>query len=145
MPQFDSNITWNIYCASIGSEILKFARTISDMNTFVTLSNRLLKMMQKQESKYRSITSMLNKVFGKHFTVFNVFTDITANFIKPFSLPWIKTIYIHVCLLQNLFLLFVFPAYNLVLFIFLVLLFIHLLIYTYVIMCNSTLCCLDNM
>ena len=33
--------------ASIGSQILRLIRTTSDRNTFVTLSNRLLKGMQK--------------------------------------------------------------------------------------------------
>ena len=47
IPHLDSNIPLNIYYASIGSEILKFARTASDSKTFATLSNRLLKRMQK--------------------------------------------------------------------------------------------------
>ena len=101
MPHLDNNIPSNIYYASIGFEILRFTWTTSDINTFVTLSNRILKRKQKQVSKYRSIKYMLNKIFGKHFTV-------STNFIKFFPLPWIRTIHIHVCLLHILFLLFVF-------------------------------------
>ena len=32
MAYLDSNIPWNIYYTSIGSEILRFARTASDSN-----------------------------------------------------------------------------------------------------------------
>ena len=87
--------------------MLRFARTPLDINTFVTLFNCLLKGSQKQRSKYRSIISMLNKIFSKHFTVFNVFVDITANIIKLFSLPWIRTIHTHIFLLHSLLILFV--------------------------------------
>ena len=59
--------------------------------------------MKKEGSKH----VMLNKIFGKHFTVFNVFAHTTANFIKLFPLPSIRTIHIHTCLLHSLFLLFV--------------------------------------
>ena len=109
MPHLDNNIPSNIYNASMGSEILKFPVTTSDINTFVTLSLRFIKRIQKQRSKHRSILSMLNKIFGKP-TLFNVFgdTDTAANFIKLFLLPWIKTIHVHVCLLHSLFVLFIF-------------------------------------
>ena len=40
--------------------------------------------MQKQKNKQRSRTYMLNKIFDKHSTVFNVFADTAANFIKLF-------------------------------------------------------------
>ena len=60
MSCLDSNIPSNVYYASIGSEILRFARTTSDENIFVTLSNPVLKRMHKQGSKYRSIIYMLN-------------------------------------------------------------------------------------
>ena len=49
---------------------------------------------------------MVNKIFGKHFKVFSVFVDTTANFIKLFSLRWIRTAHIHVFLLRSLFVLF---------------------------------------
>ena len=108
MPHLDSNIPSNIYYASIGFKVLRFDRNSSDINTFLTLSNCLWKRMQKQGSKHRSIIYMLSKIFGKNFTVFNVFADRAANFIQSFSLPWIRTIHIHVCLLHNRFVLFVY-------------------------------------
>ena len=63
---------------STGSEIVRFARATSDIINFVTLFNHLLRML-KQGSKYRSIISMMNKIFGKHFTVFNVFAGRAVN------------------------------------------------------------------
>ena len=103
MSQLDSNTPWNIYYLIIDYEN---SRTTSDINDFVKLFNCLLKRMQKQGSKNRSIIPMLNKTFVKHFNVFKVSRDASANFIKLFSLPWIITIRIHVCLLYSLFLLF---------------------------------------
>ena len=102
----DSNIPSNIYYQSIGSEILRFGRTTLEINTFVTLSICLLKRMQKQRRKHRSMVSMLNKIFSQHFTVFKVLVDKKANVIKVFSLPWIKIIHIYICSLHSLFLLF---------------------------------------
>ena len=83
MSHLDSYIPLNIYYTSISSEIVGFVRTTSEINAFVTLSNGLLKKMQKQGSKHRSIISMLKKIFGKHF-VFNTFADKKTNFIKRF-------------------------------------------------------------
>ena len=60
--------------------------------------------MKKQRSKHRSIISMLNKIFGNHFTAFDILADAATNYIKFFSLPWINAINIHVCLLHSLFL-----------------------------------------
>ena len=49
----------------------------------------------------------MNKIFSKHITVFKVFADTVPNkFIKLFSLPWIRTMHIRVCLLYSLFQLF---------------------------------------
>ena len=48
MPHLDSNIPSNICYVSIGSEILRFARTTSDINTLLKLANQLLKRMQKK-------------------------------------------------------------------------------------------------
>ena len=47
MSHLDNNIPSNIYYASIRSENIRFARTTFDINSFLTLSNRLLKRMQK--------------------------------------------------------------------------------------------------
>ena len=41
MPHFDSNTPSNVYHASIASEILRFAVTTFDSNTFITLANQL--------------------------------------------------------------------------------------------------------
>ena len=68
MPHLGRNIP------SIGSEIVRFASTTSDIYTFSTLSNRLLKRIQKQGSK----------IFDRHFTLFNVFADTAATLIKIF-------------------------------------------------------------
>ena len=62
------NIPSDIYYSGIGSKILSFVRTTSYINSFVTISSFLLKEMQKQGSKYRFIISVLNKVFGRHYT-----------------------------------------------------------------------------
>ena len=53
----------------------------------------------------RSLISMLNKIFGKHLTVFDVFADTAAKFIKFVSLPSVKTIQTHFSLLSRLLLL----------------------------------------
>ena len=53
--------------------MLWLARTTLDKNTFVTLTNRLLKRMHKRGNNHRSIISMLNKMFGKHFTIYCFF------------------------------------------------------------------------
>ena len=54
--------------------------------------------MQKQGSKHRFITSILKKIFGKHFSVFNIFTYTADNIIKPFSLHWVGQIHRIFCL-----------------------------------------------
>ena len=59
----------------------------------------------------RSLICMLNKIFGKHWTVFDVFADTAAKFIKFVSLPWVRTIQIHFPLLSRLLLLLVLFAY----------------------------------
>ena len=104
-PHLDCNSPSNIYYASISSKIFRFARTTLNINTSVTPSNHILTRMQKQGSKHRSIIFMLKKIFGKHFTVLNAFADAAANFIKLFSLHWIRDIHIQTCLCDSLFLL----------------------------------------
>ena len=59
MAQLDSNTPSNICYAFIGFEILIFARSSS-----------------------WSIILKLNKIFGKHFTVFNAFTETESKFNK---------------------------------------------------------------
>ena len=47
MPHLDSNFPSNIYYTSTFSEFLRFTRITLNMNTFVGLSNRLLKRIHK--------------------------------------------------------------------------------------------------
>ena len=44
---------------------IRFARNTLDMDTFATLSNFLLKRMQKQGRKHSFTISILHKIFGK--------------------------------------------------------------------------------
>ena len=53
----------NICYAHIGSEILRFARTTSDINTLPKLANQLLKRMQKQSSIVYCLLFNLNFLF----------------------------------------------------------------------------------
>ena len=105
LPHFDSNIPSNIYYASIRSETLGFCQNYFK-HIFATLCDCFLKRMQKQGRKKRSTIYMLNKVLHKNFAVFKVFADIAESFIKFFSLPWIRTLHMHGCLLHSLLLLF---------------------------------------
>ena len=50
--------------------------------------------MQKQGSKYRSITSMLNKIFEKHSLSSKFFSDTATNFLKV-SHPLELKVYIY--------------------------------------------------
>ena len=43
MPHLESNIPPNIYYASIGSEILRFVRTNSESNNFITIESTFQK------------------------------------------------------------------------------------------------------
>ena len=55
---------------------------MSNINIFATLSNLLWRKIQNQGSKHRSVISMLNNIFRKHFSIFNIFAHTAANFIK---------------------------------------------------------------
>ena len=59
MPHLDSNILSNIYYASLASQILRFDRNTSGSNTFITLVNQLLKIIQIQDNKQRFMITML--------------------------------------------------------------------------------------
>ena len=118
MPYLDSNIPSSIYHAFIGSKSLGVAKTTSKINTFIALSVffifihfiiiHLSKRIQKEGSKHRFIRSILNKIFCKNFTIFNGFADTAAKFVKLYLLSWIRTINIHICFLQSLFLFIIF-------------------------------------
>ena len=73
------------FYSSIGSGILRFARSNLGIISFVGVSNRRNKGVQG--SKHRSVISMLNKIFGKHVTIFKDLIDTTEKFIKLFLLP----------------------------------------------------------
>ena len=113
------------FYSSIGSGILRFARSNLGITCFVEFSNQRNKGVQG--SKHRSVISMLNKIFGKHVTVFKDLIDTTEKFIKLFLLPWIRTMQLCVGLLHDLLLFFAFLlVYLLVcLFIYLCCLFIY--------------------
>ena len=59
MPHLDSNILSNFYYASLASQILRFDRNTSGSNTFITLVNQLLKIIQIQDNKQRFMITML--------------------------------------------------------------------------------------
>ena len=91
------------FYSSIGSGILRFARSNLGITCFVEVSNRRNKGVQG--SKHGSVISMLNKIFGKHVTVFKDLIDTTEKFIKLFLLPRIRTMQLCVGLLHDLLLL----------------------------------------
>ena len=74
------------FYASISSEILRIARTTSELINMVTRVNLLLIRMKKQGSEYTRIILLLKKVFGKPFKVFHKFANTADEFIKLFSL-----------------------------------------------------------
>ena len=76
MPYLDSNIASKIYHASIGSEVLCLARTAMDLNIIVTNPNLLLRM-KKHCGEFTRIISLLKKIFGRTFKVFDKFADTT--------------------------------------------------------------------
>jgi len=86
MPFLDSNIPSKIFYASVGSEILRIARTTSNLHDLVTRVNALLTRMAKQGSKHKQIASLINKLFGRHFNVFKKFADTANQFIRLLNL-----------------------------------------------------------
>ena len=62
---YDSNIPFQIFYASIGSEFLCFTRPLTDLINMVTHVNLLLIQMERQGTECTSITSSLKKIFGK--------------------------------------------------------------------------------
>ena len=69
VPYLDSNISSNVYDASIGSEILHIARKATDLVNLVTRVNLLLIQRKKQDSECTRINPLLKKMFGKHFII----------------------------------------------------------------------------
>ena len=72
MTDSESNITSKIFYASAGSDILRFARTTTDLINIATSVNLLLIEVKKQGGKCVRIISLLKKSFGntlKHFII----------------------------------------------------------------------------
>ena len=79
-------VSSNIYNAFIVPEILRFSRTTSHSNAFITLSNQPLEIMQKHTSKQTHHIHVEEILFGKHLNVFNVFGDTAYKSMKLFLL-----------------------------------------------------------
>ena len=69
MPICNSIIPSKIFYSSIGSEILRLARSTSDRVTLKILVNELLGRVSKQGKQKRDIIILLNEIFGRHFGV----------------------------------------------------------------------------
>ena len=63
MSYLDSNIPSKIFCASISSEVLRIARTTTDLNNMIKRVSHYLIRMKKQGSEYTRIVSSLRKIF----------------------------------------------------------------------------------
>ena len=74
-PYFDSNILSKIFYASIGSEILHIAKTATDLINMIKRVNFSSIRLKIQGSECSLITSLLEKIFEKHFQVFHKFED----------------------------------------------------------------------
>ena len=59
--------------------------------------------MQKRSSKHRSIISILNIIFGKHFNDFKVLADTADNVIKLFLLHLARAVHLNFCMFYHLF------------------------------------------
>ena len=68
-------VSSNIYNVFIVPEILRFSRTTSHSNAFITLSNQPLEIMQKQSSKHKLIIFMLKKFFLVNILMFLMFLE----------------------------------------------------------------------
>ena len=58
--------------------------------------------MQKRSSKHRSIISILNIIFGKHFKDFKVLADTADNVIKLLLLHLARAVHINFCMFYHL-------------------------------------------
>ena len=85
MPYLDSNIPSKIFYSTIGSEVLRFARTTTSLEDFIRLVNSLFKRMHKQGCKVRRLVGVLNKMFDKHFHTFRSFASTAENFVRLFT------------------------------------------------------------
>ena len=93
MPYLDNNIPSKTFYTSISSEIVRMARTTSELINMVTHANILLICMKKQGNECTRIISLLKKIFEKHFKVFHKFANTTDEFNKLLSLQLFVNMY----------------------------------------------------
>lgn len=84
--------------ASINSEILRFARSTSDINTFLKFSSRHLERMQKQG---RFIIFIVEQYLWQTFQCFKGFSSHSRKLYKVFSLRRSGAVCIHFFLSNN--------------------------------------------
>ena len=85
MPYRDSNIPSRMFYGCIGAEIQRIARTTTDKMMFIEHTNILLKRMKSQGSCPMFVKRMLNKTYGRHCSVFNMFSDTASSFVDLFN------------------------------------------------------------
>ena len=85
MPYRDSNIPSRMFYGCIGAEIQRIARTTTDKMMFIDHTNILLKRIKSQGSCPMFVKRMLNKTYGRHFSVFNMFSDTASSFVDLFN------------------------------------------------------------
>ena len=77
-----SNIPTKMFYSAYGAEILRTARTTSDINSFKNHCRVLVNRMVKQGGKTEKMGKTLSRVFGRHFDVFNKFFPTSLEFCK---------------------------------------------------------------
>ena len=82
MPYLCSNMPSKIFYATVGSEILRFARTNTNQNQFLKDVKVLLNRMKKQGCKRSLLKKVLNKMYGRHLNDFQKFADTAKQFIE---------------------------------------------------------------
>ena len=82
---------------------------------------------------------MLNKIFSKHFHVFNVFAGAADNFIKNFSLPWAGTVYTNWSVVWSVYLLACWSCHYYYFYVLFLLLFPCLCIFFFLFSCDDYL------
>ena len=82
MPYLCSNIPTKMFYSAYGAEILRTARTASDVNSFINHCRVLIKRMVKQGGVIDKMEKTLSRVFGRHFDVFKKFFPTSLEFCK---------------------------------------------------------------
>ena len=81
MPYLSSNMPSKIFYASVGSEILRLARTNTSKTDFIKSVKVLLSRMEKQGCKGNQLKKVLNKMYGRHVNYFQKFARTANEFI----------------------------------------------------------------